>query len=124
MAKVIRLIDDFTGKELGEGEGLTVHFSLQDAYYEMDLSADSFAKLEKVLGPWLEKATEVDPPRQEVVTPSTRRVPVRQTATGSGMSKDQLQAVRDWANANGFDVAPRGRIKGEVIAAYEAAHKS
>jgi hypothetical protein len=30
--------------------------------------------------------------------------------------------VRDWANNNGFQVGDRGRIKTEVLTAFEAAH--
>ena len=42
--------------------------------------------------------------------------------TGSGRSKEQLQAVRDWAVKNGYDVAPRGRVKAEILDAFDAAH--
>ncbi|MGR6584944.1 Lsr2 family DNA-binding protein [Rhodococcus qingshengii] len=42
--------------------------------------------------------------------------------TGSGLSKEQLQAVRDWAVKNGYDVAPRGRVKAEILDAFDAAH--
>lgn len=38
------------------------------------------------------------------------------------MSREQRGAVRDWANNNGYTVGERGRIKSEIIAAFEAAH--
>lgn len=124
MAKVVRLIDDFTGKELGDGEGLSVRFSIQDSYYEMDLGADSFAKLEKVMAPWIEKSVEVDPPRLEPVRPvKATRGTTRPAAAEGSMSREQREAIRAWANANGFVVGDRGRIKAEVIAAFEEAHK-
>lgn len=41
-----------------------------------------------------------------------------------GMSREQRGAVRDWANSNGYQVGDRGRIKGDIIAAFEAAHAS
>ena len=40
--------------------------------------------------------------------------------SASGKSPAELQAIRDWANANGYEVAERGRIKAEIVAAYDA----
>lgn len=40
----------------------------------------------------------------------------------NAMSREQRGAVRDWANNNGFQVGDRGRIKTEVLTAFEAAH--
>jgi len=36
--------------------------------------------------------------------------------------KEQLGAIREWARANGHKVSDRGRIPGEVEAAFQAAH--
>ncbi|MGM5068736.1 Lsr2 family DNA-binding protein [Rhodococcus qingshengii] len=33
-----------------------------------------------------------------------------------------MKAIREWAGKNGFDVSPRGRIKADVIDAFDAAH--
>lgn len=38
------------------------------------------------------------------------------------MSREQRGAVRDWANSNGYSVGDRGRIKAEILTAFEAAH--
>ncbi|WP_455710519.1 Lsr2 family DNA-binding protein [Rhodococcus globerulus] len=43
-------------------------------------------------------------------------------ASGSGRSAEQLRAIRDWAGKNGFDVSARGRIKADVVEAFDAAH--
>jgi hypothetical protein len=51
-----------------------------------------------------------------------RATPVRDQTATPAMSKEQRGAVRDWANANGFQVGERGRIKSEIISAFEAAH--
>lgn len=43
--------------------------------------------------------------------------------SGSGYSPDQLSAIREWARSTGgFEVADRGRIKKDILDAYEAAH--
>jgi hypothetical protein len=43
-------------------------------------------------------------------------------ASTAPVSREQRGAIRDWANNNGFEVGNRGRIKDEVMAAFEAAH--
>ena len=35
----------------------------------------------------------------------------------------QIQAIRDWARQNGYQVSDRGRIKGEIEQAYQEAHR-
>lgn len=43
---------------------------------------------------------------------------------GTGMSKEQLQNVRQWLRANGEQVSERGRIAGPLMKKYEDAHAS
>uniref|UniRef100_UPI003AFAAE87 Lsr2 family DNA-binding protein n=1 Tax=Rhodococcus globerulus TaxID=33008 RepID=UPI003AFAAE87 len=50
------------------------------------------------------------------------KTPTATKASGSGRSVEQLKAIRVWAGKNGFDVSVRGRIKTEVIDAFDAAH--
>ena len=77
---------------------------------------------------------------QALVAASTDRSPVsttrraRSTPAGDGTTanksprqparrdKEQLGAIREWARANGHQVSDRGRIPGEVEAAFQAAH--
>ena len=40
------------------------------------------------------------------------------------MGREQREAIRTWANANGFTVGDRGRIAAGIIEAFEAAHRS
>ncbi|MBM9476139.1 Lsr2 family protein [Nakamurella flavida] len=35
----------------------------------------------------------------------------------------QIQAIRDWARQNGYQVSDRGRIKAEIEQAYQDAHQ-
>lgn len=39
------------------------------------------------------------------------------------ISREQREAIRTWANANGFTVGDRGRIAANIIQAFEAAHQ-
>ncbi len=108
MAKVevVKVIDDIDGKELQEYE--TVRFAVDGRTYEFDTSAkhaDEFrASLQKYL--------DVSRP----VARSPRR------GAGANRSKAQTQAIREWANENGYQVSDRGRIPLHIVEAYEAAN--
>lgn len=39
--------------------------------------------------------------------------------SASGKSPAELAAIRSWANENGYEVAERGRIKADIVAAYD-----
>lgn len=121
MAKVITLVDDFDGKPIPEGEGTTVRFSLNDDWYEMDLSAANVAKLEKLMSPWTDKAVSIEPPRPE---PVSRPVKATTRTKVPGQGRDYLDSVRRWARENGKQVADRGRIAASIVEAYEAAKQS
>ncbi|MET3805082.1 hypothetical protein ABIB25_002082 [Nakamurella sp. UYEF19] len=41
-----------------------------------------------------------------------------------GIGREQREAIRTWANANGFTVGDRGRIAANITQAFEAAHQS
>lgn len=41
-----------------------------------------------------------------------------------GMGREQREAIRTWANANGYTVGDRGRIAAGIIEAFEVAHRS
>ena len=50
--------------------------------------------------------------------------PQKSFAANPSMSREQREAIRTWANANGFTVGDRGRIAANITAAFEAAHRS
>src|ERR1700756_3711571 len=99
MARQVILIDDIDGST--GAETLTYTFEGQD--YEIDLSEQNAQKFRAALAPYLEKSREVE--RAAVRTPGVRRT---RQGGGSGRSRDELSAIRSWAEANGRDVAPRG----------------
>ena len=49
--------------------------------------------------------------------------PAKSYSATPAMSREQREAVRTWANANGFTVGDRGRIAANIVAAFEAAHQ-
>lgn len=46
---------------------------------------------------------------------------VSPTRSPARRDKEQLQAIRDWANSNGYKVSNRGRISADVQDAYHTA---
>jgi|SRR3954466_10789299 hypothetical protein len=111
MAKqvITLLTDDLDGGEADR----TVEFGLDGVNYTIDLSEKNAGKLRKALDPFLNSATRVGR------TPAS---PVRRTAPASTgrASRDQNQAIREWANKNGYEVSERGRIPSHIVEAYHS----
>ena len=119
---VRQVIDDIDGSEIPDGSGGRVEFSVRGVDYQIDLSTANIAKFEKVLKPYVDAAEKVRGPRERVHKTSGNGHGKGHRHGQGAPSKEQLAAVRDWARKNGYDVSTRGRIKGEVIEAFEAAH--
>jgi len=115
MAKetVTRLLDDLDGGVAHE----TVTFGLDGMSYEIDLSSRNAKKLRSELAVYIDKGTRL----------SQRRVSGASRGSGNGRrspaaaGRDQNRAIREWAQAKGFEVAERGRIKREIV---EEFHKT
>ena len=103
------LVDDVDGGEADE----TVSFALDGISYEIDVSASNAEALREALSPWVDHARRVG-----------GRSIARRSAVKSrpAAERTDLSDVRAWARENGFQVSDRGRVSGEVRAAYEAAH--
>jgi nucleoid-associated protein Lsr2 len=107
---ITKLIDDLDGGEAHE----TVKFGLDGHSYEIDLSTKNATKLRNALAPYVENGTRLS--GRSYVTigrPSAGRA--RGGAVGE---REQNKAIRAWALRKGLDVAPRGRIKQEIVDQY------
>lgn len=111
---VHQLIDDIDGSEIPDGGGERVEFSLRGVEYRIDLSTANAAKLDKALKPFVAAALKVRGPRG--------RRPKAVGSNSSSSSKDRLGTIREWARESGYEVSDRGRIKAEIVEAFEAAH--
>jgi hypothetical protein len=105
---VTRLIDDLDGSEAQE----TVSFGLDGNVYEIDLSAKNAKKLRAELASYVDRGTRVSGRAVAAVLRSSRG---RGTAAAD---RQQNQAIREWAVRKGMAVAPRGRIKQEIVDQY------
>lgn len=100
----ILYVDDIDGSE---AEG-TIRFGFDGVDYEIDLNKKHSDALAKALSPYIAAARRA---------PGTRR-----PGRGKRASKQSQTDVRAWARAQGLQVSERGRIPGDVLAKYEAAH--
>ncbi|NQD39952.1 histone-like nucleoid-structuring protein Lsr2 [Glutamicibacter halophytocola] len=101
MAERIIRIDDIDGTE----DAKSYTFALGSDQYKIDLGAENYSALQEALAPFIKAG--------EKVTGTTRR-------TSGRNSPEELQKIREWAAANGHEVAPRGRIAASIVDAYNA----
>ncbi|MDN5546370.1 MAG: Lsr2 family protein [Rhodococcus sp. (in: high G+C Gram-positive bacteria)] len=114
---VRQLIDDLDGNPVDIGLGQQVNFSYQGTDYRIDLRPSNADKIDAAFAPYV-KAGQRDSSTEKERTNTSAAT----KSSASGRSAEQLKAIRDWAGKNGFDVAPRGRIKADVLDAFDAAH--
>jgi hypothetical protein len=114
MAQKVMLIDDLDGSEGAE----TITYTVDGQEYAIDLSEDNAEKFRAALAPFIEKSRPVE--QTPVITLAPVRTGRRQSSGGSG--RDDIAQIRAWAESQGLDVSARGRIKKEIIDAYDQAH--
>ncbi|MBV1778662.1 Lsr2 family protein [Paeniglutamicibacter sp. ABSL32-1] len=107
MAKHTITIDDIDGSK----EAKSYRFGLGNDEYTIDLSADNYKALQEALAPFIKAGAKV-----------VASVP--RSSNGVRNSPEELQKVREWAAANGYDVAPRGRVKQSIMDAYAESNQS
>lgn len=103
----VELVDDLDGESTKDVS--TVSFGFAGRQFEIDLSAKNRGKLEKALEPYIAVARPV------------RGGSGKKSSRGGGGSGVDTKAVREWANANGIELAPRGRIPQNVVDQWKAA---
>lgn len=113
MAKqtLVTLIDDLDQSEAD----VQVEFALDGRSYEIDLSEANATRLREALGPFISVA---------------RRTGGKRSTGGSSASgasrpstdREQNQAIREWALAQGMKISERGRIPSNVLEAYHQNH--
>ncbi|MFO6452907.1 MULTISPECIES: histone-like nucleoid-structuring protein Lsr2 [unclassified Aeromicrobium] len=110
------LSSDISGKEIEDGKGETVSFALDGTAYEIDLTTKEADELRSSL------ATYIKAGRKTTTRSSASSSRRGSTGSGSGRSPEELAHVRAWAKENGHQVNERGRIKKEILDAFDAAN--
>jgi hypothetical protein len=112
MAQRVVLTDDLDGSEATQ----TLNYTVDGQEYEIDLSEENIQRFHEALEPFVSKSRPVE--RRLIPTP-TRRTGQRRSGRSG---RDDIAQIRSWAEAQGMDVSARGRVKKEIIEAYDAAH--
>ena len=109
----------------GEVEGNdTITFSLEGKSYELEACDEHAAKMRDDFAPYVGAARPAgrgsgSTPRRSRESSSGRS---SSGASSSGGDRERVQAVREWARANGHQVSERGRLSAAVLKAYDEAH--
>lgn len=111
----VELVDDLDGT-ISEDIS-TVSFGLDGVSYEIDVTEHNAESLRKAFEDFINAGRRVGG-RVKRGSAATARPPSAPTAA----DREQARAIRDWARQNGFDLADRGRIPADAIAAFDAAH--
>lgn len=111
--------DDLDGSELPDDFRPT-RFSFGGTEYEIDLSEENADRLREALAPFIDAARQVQPRFGAAPAPSRASSGKRRNPSSSDSSR--LAEIRTWANQNGYPTGDRGRLRQEIIDAYEAAH--
>src|SRR5512146_1674046 len=112
MAQKVQVLvtDDLDGGEANE----TIAFGFEGTEYEIDLSTKNATAMRKAVGKYVDAARKISR------TPATGRGTRKRGAAAA--PKLDTEAIRTWARENGLEVKDRGRVPGEIVAKYEAAH--
>lgn len=110
MAKriTVALVDDYDGKSDADE---SINFGLDGVNYEIDLSDANAAQLRKDLNKWIEHARRVG-------GRTIRRRPSVSTSV-----RGDSREIREWARANGYELSSRGRVRADIVRAFNAAQE-
>ncbi|WP_410597311.1 histone-like nucleoid-structuring protein Lsr2 [Amycolatopsis sp. lyj-23] len=114
---LVKVFDDLDGSEASE----TIVFGLDGVSYEIDLSAENTHALRAALERYVEAARRVGGRRVKVALGESSAVVRGAAVNAQRHTREYNQGVREWAAANGYEVAERGRLPTALVEAYEAA---
>jgi hypothetical protein len=100
---IVEVTDDLDGSKADQ----TLHFSLEGAEFEIDLSKVHADELRAALDPYMRAGRKTGGKRRS------------RAAATDGV---QISAIRDWAKKQGLKVSDRGRVSTDVREAYAKAH--
>lgn len=112
MAKKVILIDDLDGDAPASE---TVQFGIDGINYEIDLNDENAQKLRNCLEPFAAVA-------RRAAAASRPPVSTPRNYANAASRRQQLDAIRNWAKSQGYEVSDRGRIPVSIQEAFDQAH--
>lgn len=95
----------------------TIEFSYRGHAYKIDVTAEVAADFDAAVAGFIESAEQVG---KTTASNGARRTTV---SAGTSRNREQTAAIREWARKAGHEVSDRGRIKADVLSAFDDAHK-
>lgn len=99
----------------------TVRFGYEGKQYDIDLGVENRVRFAEFIEEFVEKAKEVTDEKPKTL----RSVPASAPRAAGGRSAAataRTARIRDWARENGHEVKDGGRIKNDIIRAFEEAN--
>ena len=115
MASIVTVVDDLDGSQDSTTQTRTFEFG--GSQYEIDLSDVNAKALADAQSAFAEAVKGL-----RVFLDAGRVTRRKASSAGAARSKEQNDAIRNWANSNGFSVSDKGRIPEDAVAAFDAAH--
>jgi Lsr2 len=97
----------------GSPEAVTVKFAYEGIEYEIDLAPGNRQKLAEFLLPHIDKGRRIG--RTQAATSGRRNG----QAKASGNHTVSTRDVRAWAQAQGIEIANRGRVPKDILVRYQ-----
>jgi|SRR5882757_5890117 len=110
---VVQLIDDLDGSKSGDIS--TVEFGIDGVTYEIDLTEPNAEKLRGRVDEYVAKARRTGG--------RVKRGSRPKVDNGNG-AVSEASLIREWALANGVELAARGRIPSQVVVDYREAQQA
>lgn len=112
---ITMITDDIDGGEASE----TLTFALDGMSYEIDLNSANAGKLRDFMSTYIEAGTRTGRVGSGAQLQRHRSTPVSGSSHPTFQQNRQLnQAIRAWANSNGYELSERGRIPQHIVDAY------
>jgi hypothetical protein len=117
----VRTVCDVHDEDVEAAE--TVSFALDGTSYELDACEEHAAEMRDAFAPYVGSARKAGRPSGGGPARRPSRGSSRSSlGGGGGADRERVQAIREWARANGYKVSERGRLSAEVQEAYDRAH--
>jgi hypothetical protein len=119
MAQKIITVDDLDGESKAAE---TIRFSLNGAFYEIDLNAQNAERFKGLMKEFSDagRKVEFDGRSREAKTPRVTQLPTVHPKRREGTRKGYERPARKWAQQNGIEVKPSGRLPQSIINDYIA----
>lgn len=105
----VEMVDDIDGSIAEQ----TVPFSLDGVNYEIDLSEDNAAALRDELARYVAVSRRTGGRKVRIAAGAAPR------PASTAADRERNRTMREWAEANGYQVSDRGRLPAEIVRAYE-----